>query len=62
MNNLGWLIRAARWVRNPPSAGQVKLVVGLILLALAIVTLEWLELWPTWATLEHGRGGGFPRP
>ena len=56
-----WLMRAARWVRNPPSAAQVRLVVALVLVALAIVTIEWLGWWPDWATMDRGPGRVLPR-
>ena len=62
MNNMGWLIRAARWVRNPPSGGRVALVLGLIAFALDILALEWLGWWPEAMTLDHVRGGGRMRP
>jgi hypothetical protein len=41
-----WLVRMARWARNPPSAGQVKLVFGVIALCLLIFGYEWLFGWP----------------
>lgn len=56
MNNLNWLLRAARWVRNPPSERRVLLVLGIIAVGLALVGLEHLGLWPDWATLDRPRG------
>lgn len=53
MHNMMWLVRAARWVRNPPSAKMVKLVFGIIAAGLAIVAIEKLGYWPDWATMER---------
>ncbi len=55
MNNLIWLLRASKWVRNPPSARMVKIVLAVTALGLGIVALEWLGLWPDWAQMERGR-------
>jgi hypothetical protein len=48
-------MRAAQWVRNPPSEARIKLVFGAIALALLIFGIEWLGLWPEWATTERAR-------
>jgi len=56
VNNLTWLIRASRWVRNPPGPRRIKLVFGIIAAGLAMLALEKLGWWPDWATLERGRG------
>ena len=48
-----WLLRMSRWARNPPSAKRVKLVFGIIVLALVIVGIEWMGWWPDWATAER---------
>ncbi len=53
MNNLTWLIRAARWARNPPSGRMVVLVLAIIALGLALLGLEHFGLWPDWATMER---------
>ncbi|SFT49758.1 hypothetical protein [Sedimentitalea nanhaiensis] len=50
-----WLLRMSRWARNPPSARRVVLVFGVIALCLGIVALEWLGLWPEWATAQRMR-------
>lgn len=50
-----WLVRAARWVRNPPSAGQVKIVVVVIVLVIAIGALDHYGLIPEWAHQERMR-------
>ena len=47
------LMRAKRWVQNPPSAKRVKLVFGAIAIALLIVGLERLGFWPDWARAER---------
>lgn len=61
MNNMMWLIRAAHWVRNPPSAGRVLLVVGVVVAVILLGTLDWLGWWPHWATVNP-RGGRILRP
>jgi hypothetical protein len=53
MNNMIWLLRAAQWVRNPPSAGRVKLVVGIVLAVVLIGTVEWMGWIPEWAQMER---------
>jgi len=47
------LFRAALWVRNPPSMKRVIMVFSFIAIALAIGGIEWLGLWPDWATAER---------
>ena len=47
-----WLLRASRWSRNPPSAGRVKLVLGVVAVALVIAGMQWAGWWPDWAMLE----------
>lgn len=52
--NLTWFLRMARWVRRPPSAARVLLVIAVVVFCLAIVGIEAAGLWPEdWAT----RGG-----
>ncbi|RJE80090.1 hypothetical protein [Paracoccus sp. JM45] len=57
MNNMIWLMRAVKWVRNPPSPKMVKLVFAIIAAGLVMLLLEKLGMWPDWATMDHGRGG-----
>ncbi len=57
--NLIWLVRMARWARNPPSARQVILVLGIIAFCLALAGIELFVGWPDWATT--GSGGRVPR-
>lgn len=53
MNIQHWLIRASRWARNPPSAGRVMLVFGVIAVCLVIVGIEWAGGWPDWLTVNR---------
>ncbi|WP_201722119.1 MULTISPECIES: hypothetical protein [unclassified Sulfitobacter] len=55
--NLTWFFRMAKWAHNPPSAARVKLVFGIVALALLIGGIEWMGWWPEWATAER-----IPRP
>ena len=57
MNEMRWLLKAKRFVQNPPSMGRVKLFFGILGLALLIAGVERYVGWPDWATLEPaGRG------
>ncbi len=49
------LLRAKRWVQNPPAWWRVKLVFGVIVLALVIAGVERLGIWPDWATMEWSK-------
>ncbi|MGL4236046.1 hypothetical protein [Tabrizicola sp.] len=53
MNYLHWLVRAKRWVQNPPSEGRVKLVFGVIAICLVIVGIEYFFGWPDWLTVDR---------
>jgi hypothetical protein len=53
LNHLHWLIRMRRWVANPPSMGQVKLVVGIVVVCLAIAMFEKIFGWPEVLTLPQ---------
>lgn len=55
MNQLLWLLRAKRWVQNPPSLGRVKLVLAVIGLCLALVAVERLVGWPDWLMVDSLR-------
>lgn len=48
-----WFMRAALWVRNPPSPARVKFVLGVIVIAILIVAVEALGLWPDALTVER---------
>ena len=52
--NLLWLLRAARWLRVPPSAARLRLILMVLLLCLALVAIERIWGWPAWLTLPHG--------
>ena len=53
MNNMIWLMRAARWVRNPPSAGRVKLVVAIVAAVVLLGTADWMGWVPDWAQMDR---------
>ncbi|MDF0603768.1 hypothetical protein P1J78_23920 [Psychromarinibacter sp. C21-152] len=53
--NPTWLLRAKRWVQNPPSWGRVKLVAGVIVLCLGLFAVERIWGWPDWLTPENAR-------
>ena len=61
MNNMNWLIRAARWAHRPPGMKRVLLVFGIVAAGLLLVGLEKLDLWPEWAQMERQRGPKLPR-
>lgn len=45
-----WLIRMARWARNPPSWGRVKLVAAVVAMVFALWGIELLWGFPDWLT------------
>lgn len=45
-----WLLRMARWARNPPSEKRVRLVLSVLALSLGLVAFERLVGWPEWLT------------
>ena len=54
--NLRWMVRAAKWARNPPSEKMVKLVFGIIAAGLVLVGMEYFIGWPAWLTVNETRG------
>ena len=62
MNTLVWLLRAVRWVRRPPNARRVRLVLLVVAAGLLVVLLEGLDLWPEWARMENPHRPRFPKP
>ncbi len=44
--NAHWFLRAARWARNPPSASRVKFVLAIIVVCIALYTIEHFVGWP----------------
>jgi hypothetical protein len=59
--NMMWLIRAKRWAKNPPSAGRVKLVFGVVLACLILVGIEKTIGVPDWMQQERTGRHGMPR-
>ncbi len=55
MLNPRHLLRAKRWAQNPPPWWRVKLVFGVIVLALVIAGVERLGIWPDWAAMEWSK-------
>ena len=53
--NFLWLLRMAKWARNPPSAGRVKLVLAVIALCLALYAIERWVGWPEALSTERVR-------
>lgn len=41
-----WLLRMARWARNPPSMRRVVLVLGIVAVCLALFAVEYFIGWP----------------
>lgn len=48
-----WLLRAKRWVQNPPSENRIKLVFGVIALCLVLVAVERWVGWPDFLRVEQ---------
>lgn len=48
------LVRAAMWLRRPPSRRHVRILVIVLAGALAIVAIEHWVGWPEWAEVERG--------
>ena len=55
---MNWFLRMARWARNPPSAGRVKLVLAVIVLCLLLVGYEQIFGWPEALTVDRMRRFG----
>ncbi|WP_294613487.1 hypothetical protein [Roseovarius sp.] len=47
-----WLLRMARWARNPPGRNRRRMLLVVIGLALAIGGIEYFLGWPEALTLE----------
>ena len=52
-----WLMRMARWARNPPSPARMKLMAAVGVLGLAIWGIEAMGWWPEWAKTERIKRG-----
>jgi hypothetical protein len=59
--DIHWLLRATRWIRNPPSAGRVMLVLGIVALCLVLAGIELFVGWPDWLTTGGDPRGRAPR-
>lgn len=53
--NTRWFLRMSKWARKPPSARQVKLVLGIIVLCLVLLAIERIFGWPAWLTPNRMR-------
>lgn len=58
MLNPRQFLRMSKWARKPPSSRQVKLVFGVIVLALIIFGLERIFGTPDWMILNDMPRGG----
>tara|TARA_B100000446_G_scaffold78372_1_gene74290 strand:+ start:5960 stop:6136 length:177 start_codon:yes stop_codon:yes gene_type:complete len=45
-----WLVRAARWARNPPSMNRVIFGAVVIAICLVLFGIERIWGWPEWLT------------
>lgn len=54
-----WLLRAKRWVQNPPSQRRVILVLTVIALTLGLALIEHFFGWPEALTVERLRRSVF---
>ena len=52
---MNWFVRMARWARHPPSPSQVKILLTVLGVALALVAVEQIWGWPAWLTVNRGR-------
>ncbi|CAH0197878.1 hypothetical protein [Roseomonas sp. CECT 9278] len=55
------LVQAAQWLRHPPSRTHVRIMVAVVVLALALVAIETWVGWPDWGRVDQ-RGGLVVRP
>ncbi|WEZ85756.1 phage tail protein (plasmid) [Rhizobium sp. 32-5/1] len=46
-------MRMAYWVKHPPSRTQLYIAAAVIVLAAAIMSIEWLGYWPEWMKVER---------
>ena len=52
-----WLLRMARWARNPPSTRMVIMVLAIIVLCVVLFGVEYFLGWPEWLTPDRVPGG-----
>ncbi len=57
--NTHWLLRAARWARNPPSAGRVKFVLAIIAVCIGLYAIERFVGWPEALTPDKSLQRGY---
>lgn len=60
--DLRWFVRMARWAHRPPSAGMVRLVLGIVAVALVLAGIEMFLGWPDWLTVNSGGSSRMPMP
>lgn len=58
--NMTWLLRMARWARNPPGPARVRLMLIVIGLVALIAGVEYVIGWPDALSLEPRRGFNMP--
>lgn len=56
MNPL-WILRAKRWVQQPPSGRRVALVLGIVAVCLILYGIEAIWGWPEALTPNNRRRG-----
>ena len=59
--NIRHFLRMARWARNPPSEGRVKLFFAIFALCLVLFAIDRLVGWPDWLTLDNTPKGRINR-
>ena len=47
-----WLLRASQWARRPPSWRQVRMVLIILAIGLALVAIERVWGWPAFLTVN----------
>jgi hypothetical protein len=47
-----WLLRASRWARRPPSWRQLRMLLIILAIGLALVGIEHLWGWPDFLTVN----------
>jgi predicted acyltransferase len=58
--NITWLLRMAKWARNPPGPARVRLMLIVFGLVILIAGIEYLFDWPDALSLEPRRGLSLP--
>ncbi len=55
MDPIRLLVRAKQIVRHPPPMWKVKLIFGVIAVAILLASIEWIWGWPDWLTVNNMR-------